>query len=287
MRKYIAMFVICMTAMPAFGAGRSMLGAVNSGARPGMVTNQLRPTLSVSHGTNANGVVAGATAGGANNVATDASVAVVDDNPEPVINRDKEKLACVSNNVGVGNTFVWASKNSNTSSYASMVEDVNNPENNVCFVLVGMRSDDNKIAMGDVQPQYFQWGQNITCGAWADEEKLEKRILDAKKTARTLATVGGAVGGAGIGVGAMELFGNRALASAGVTSVQGQKAYEEYSVDWYKAKVAQLKKENENEYNNLVRLVGDLGTECDKDTPDARCNDDKYQNLMELVLEDI
>mgnify|MGYP006988873313 CR=1 FL=1 len=281
MGKHIAIFFICMMVVPAFGAGRSMLGTTNSAARTGLVTQQLMPTLSVSHGAKTNGVVVGATAGAS--AVSDAAVAVVDDEIKPVVNRDKERIACLSNNVGVENTFVWASKNSNTSNYASMVEDVNNPENNVCFVLVGMRSDDNKIALSDIQPQYFQWGQNITCGAWADEAKLEKRILDAKKTARTLATVGGAVGGAGIGVGAMELFGNKALSNInGLEGLQGQKQYDEGTVDWYKAKLAQLQKENKGEYDSFVGLLNQLKAECDKSNPDAKCNVSPYKELIKL-----
>jgi hypothetical protein len=44
--------------------------------------------------------------------------------------------------------------------------------------------------------------------------------LDAKKTKRTWGTVAGAVGGAAVGVGAMELFGNKLIGGA----VQGQKS---------------------------------------------------------------
>ena len=51
--------------------------------------------------------------------------------PPSTNNREKEKQACISNNIGVGNTFVWASRYSNTANYATMVEDVENPENNV------------------------------------------------------------------------------------------------------------------------------------------------------------
>ena len=282
MRKYLALSIMCMFVLPAFGAGRSMLGATNSAARPGLVTQQLMPTLSVAHGTNANGVVSGAVVGGANDNASGA-VAVVDDEPKPVVNRDKERIACLSNNVGVGNTFVWASKNSNTSNYASMVEDVNNPENNVCFVLVGMRSEDSRINVSDVQPQYFQWGQNITCGAWTDEEKLEKRILDAKKTTRTLATIGGAVGGAGVGVGAMELFGNKLIGGA----VMGQKQYDEGDVQWYQSKAAQLQKENADEYKIFADLVSELKTECGKANPDSKCKSAPYSELVQVDLSKI
>ena len=42
--------------------------------------------------------------------------------------REAERNACINNNIGVGNTFVWASRYSDTSNYASMNEDVKNPE---------------------------------------------------------------------------------------------------------------------------------------------------------------
>ena len=284
MRKHIAIFFICMMVMPAYAASRSMVGTVNSGARPGLVTQQLMPTLSVSHGAKTNGVVPGATVGATNGAATVATVAVVDDEPKPVVNRDKERIACLSNNVGVGNTFVWASKNSNTSNYASMVEDVNNPENNVCFVLVGMRADDNKIVMSDIQPQYFQWGQNITCGAWADEAKLEKRILDAKKTARTLATVGGAVGGAGIGVGAMELFGNRALSNInGLEGLEGQKALSGDAL--FVAQLKELKNSKQDadkaRYDSVVAMLKNLQEVCKNNTSADGCKDVQYATILQ------
>ena len=125
--------------------------------------------------------------------------------------REKERTACISNNIGIGNTFVWASRYSDLNNYATMVEDVENPENNTCFVLVGLRSTDSRIDLSDIPSKYFEMGRDITCGAWADEGKIEQRILDAKKKGRTWATVGGAVGGAALGVGAMELFGNRLI----------------------------------------------------------------------------
>ena len=70
------------------------------------------------------------------NLGTNGVVAAESDDE---INRDAERLACVSNNIGVGNTFVWASKYSNTSNYSTMVEDTENPENNVCWVRVELR----------------------------------------------------------------------------------------------------------------------------------------------------
>lgn len=138
--------------------------------------------------------------------------------PPSTNDREKEKQACISNNIGVGNTFVWASRYSNTNDYSSMVEDVQNPDNNVCFVRVEVKSNDPKISVDDIAGRYFIIGEDITCGQWTDNELLRQRILDAKKSTRTWATVGGVVGGAGLGVGAMELFGNRWIGGA----VEGQ-----------------------------------------------------------------
>ncbi|MBD5388892.1 hypothetical protein HDR63_01395 [bacterium] len=137
----------------------------------------------------------------------------------PVVDqREAERAACLANNIGVGNTFVWASRYSNTANYATMVEDVDNPANNVCFVRVELKSDDAKVSVSDVPAVYYEMGRTITCGEWADGDKIKDRILASKKKARTWGTVAGAVGGAGIGVGAMELFGNHAIGGA----VEGQ-----------------------------------------------------------------
>lgn len=174
--------------------------------------------------------------------------------------RDKERLACLNNNIGVGNTFVWASRYSNTSNYSYMVEDTEEPENNVCFVKVDMRSDDARISLSDVPSKYFQWGQNITCGSWANEDSLRQRILDAKKKGRTWGTVAGAVGGAGLGVGAMELFGNKLIGGA----VEGQQRKDLSDVEKLQAQLSNLKRENKAQYDALVKDITDLKDACDK-----------------------
>ena len=133
----------------------------------------------------------------------------------------------LNNNIGVGNTFVWASKYSDTSNYATMVEDTDNPENNVCFVKVDLKSDDSRISVTDVPSKYFEWGKTITCGSWANADTMRARILDAKKSGRVWGTIGGAVGGAGIGVGAMELFGNKLIGG----KVEGQAALKDDEVN--------------------------------------------------------
>lgn len=289
MKKFFICAICCAVAFPAFGAGRSMIGA----AQPAAQQSGRMATLSKVHvvkNNDTNATTTGQANTNAASTANTADVAVVDNEPKPVsVNRDKERTACLSNNIGIGNTFVWASRNSNTANYATMVEDVENPENNVCFVLVGMRSDDSRINVADIQPRYFEWGQNITCGSWADESKLESRILEAKKTARTLGTIGGAVGGAGIGVGAMELFGNRALSNInGMEGLQGQKQYEERSVEWYKAKANELKRDNNDAYSTFVKHLKAFQAECSKAEGErsAKCDDEKYKNLVNLKLDE-
>jgi len=164
----------------------------------------------------------------------------------------------MSNNIGVGNTFVWASRTSNFGNYASMIEDVDNPENNVCFVRVELKSNDSRINVSDFGGRYFEMGQRITCGSWADEEKLKTRILDAKSSARTWATIGGAVGGAAVGVGSMELFGNKLIGGA----VQGQKSME--ADELFESQLLVLKKDNKSQYEKIIKELKIVKEECDK-----------------------
>ena len=276
MKKYFSAVALCMLVIPAFGAGRSMVGNMKPASRA-----VVSPVNQVNTVSNDNVVVTDT---------ADANRAVKTESTEKKtqkVNRDKEKKACVSNNIGIGNTFVWAAKGSNVSNYANMVEDTENPENNVCYVLVGMRSDDTRINTSDIQPQYFEWGNTITCGSWIDEAKMEERILEAKKSARTWGTIGGAVGGAGIGVGAMELFGNKLLSGVdGLGKLQGQKQYDMYTADWYSAKINEFKHKIENEeaqqtdLDNFMAKAKALAAKCqevkdDKDSDDyKKCQQD-------------
>lgn len=172
--------------------------------------------------------------------------------------REREKAACINNNIGVGATFVWASRYSNVASYSSMVEDLENPENNVCFVKVELKSDDTRINLSDIPTKYFVMGEGITCGAWANEESLKSKILDAKKKGRTWATVGGVVGGAGIGVGAMELFGNKLIGGA----VEGQAALSGTELLCSQMKV--LKQEKSSKYYDIVDALKNLKKYCEE-----------------------
>lgn len=188
------------------------------------------------------------------------SVAVVTDSVMPadtVDRREAERNACINNNIGVGNTnmFVWASKYSNTSNYAMMTEDVDNPQNNVCFARVELKSDDSKISVADVPAKYFQWGETIECGSWANEKEMEKRILDAKKGARIGGIVASTVGGAGLGVGVMEAFGNRVING----KVMGQKDKNLSEMDVYVSQLLVLKekkeKKGDGEYDKIVTAL--------------------------------
>lgn len=172
---------------------------------------------------------------------------------------DAKKQACINNNIGAGNTFVWASKFSNTSNYTSMVEDTEVPENNVCFVRVALKSSDSKVNVSDITPVYYEMGQSIVCGSWADSGKIKDRILDAKKSGRTWGTVAGVVGGAGVGVGAMELFGNKLIGG----KVEGQKALNQN--DQIRSILLVMKEKDVTQYNKFKSYLQDLKTECEKD----------------------
>lgn len=217
-------------------------------------------------------------------VPSDDKLAVTPDEMKPAVKdmREREKNACLQNNIGIGNTFVWASRYSNLGNYSTMIEDVEEPENNTCFVKVELKSDDPKISVADVPSKYFEMGHDITCGEWVNYDMLKGRILDAKKSARTWATVGGAVGGAAVGVGAMELFGNRWIGG----EVEGQKSKELSDLDLLKSQLAVLKAENVSDYNNFIKYLGELKCACnssvwtsDEQKPDA-C--DEYKDAFEL-----
>ena len=200
--------------------------------------------------------------------------------PEKPDMREEERMLCLNNNVGIGNTFVWASRFSNTNSYASMQEDTKNPENNVCFVKVDLRSVDGAVDLSSFPSKYFQWGQNVTCGSWVNEKDLEERILDAKKQGRVLATVGGALGGAAVGVGAMELFGNKLIGG----KVEGQKNKKLSDTEKLRSQLLVLKKENVSRFNSLMADVRKLKEFCDKTKDKAStgvCNLD-YDVLLAL-----
>lgn len=280
----ILYFVMCgLIAMPAMAA--SPAGQARRSMQTQMVTNAPRRATTAS----TNQITAMASA--ANSTASDttsenkssARVEPVADT-KTVDTREKEKNACINNNIGIGNTFVWASRYSNRDNYATMVEDTENPENNTCFVRVEVKSTDNRVSTSDIPAKYFEWGQNITCGAWADEGTLKQRILDAKKTARTWATVGGAVGGAGVGVGIMELFGNKLIGG----KVQGQKNMIDDKQKLLKSQLLTLKEKNPTQYKEFKDNLGSLVEECKKDIwtddnqPEA-CKEYDFEGILNAM----
>ena len=254
MKTLISFIALCMMAVPAFAAtGRvgmvkSPIAAANrvSPAKMASMTVNITPTTAVSDVTDKSSV--------RNEPTETPSV-----QPE-IDRREKEKAACLQNNIGVGNTFVWASRYSNINDYSTMIEDVENPENNTCFVRVTLKSSDSRFDLSDIPGQYYEMGRNITCGAWADADKIEKRILDAKKNARTWATVGGAVGGAALGVGSMELFGNELIGG----KVQGQKNKNLTENEVYRSQLLVLKKDNSSQYGEAISYLRVLKAECDR-----------------------
>ena len=187
--------------------------------------------------------------------------------------REAERTACINNNVGVGNTFVWASKYSDTSNYAAMVEDAEHPENNVCFVRVELNStNESRIKVSDIAPQYFMWGEPIKCGSWVSKKEMEKRILNARKGERIGGIIATTVGGAGLGVGAMELFGNKLIGG----KVEGQKSASKVSL--YKA---QLSKDGNKEYLADLKVMVDA---CDDPATAYMISDcDMYRELYKSV----
>ena len=167
--------------------------------------------------------------------------------------REAERNACINNNIGIGNTFVWASKYTNTLNYANMIEDIENPENNVCFVRVELTSDnESRVNVADIESKYFMWGEHIECGSWVNEKDMEKRILDARKGARIGGIVASTVGGAGLGVGSMELFGNRLIGGA----LEGQKSLNDEEL--IRSKLLVLKKENPTLFREYIGYMKTL-----------------------------
>ena len=243
MKKFISLFVGCMVSVSAIaapsGRGRvSMSGQMSSSPRVTMSKGQISAIGAMnSKSTTGNSAVAN-------------NVDVSEEQTEPAIDmREKERTACMSNNVGVGNTFVWASKYSNLNDYASMIEDVTEPANNTCFVKVELKTQDERIDISDIQGKYFEMGKSIVCASWADEEVLRKRILDGKKKARAWGTVGAVVGGAGIGVAAMELFGNKAIGG----KVEGQKDLE--TAERMRSQLLVLQQKDPEKYNKVIEEV--------------------------------
>lgn len=270
MKRFVSFFVLSLVSFGAFAA-------VNS--RPAMSNKIMaapeRYTASVNQ-LNALANVNGSIVATNNTVESINTVAEEPEEKSEIDRREAERNACINNNIGIGNTFVWASRYSDTSNYATMVEDVKNPENNVCFVRVELKSDDeSRVSVSDVKPKYFTWGENIKCGSWANEKEMEDRILAAKKGNRVGGIVLGAVGGAGVGVGAMELFGNKLIGG----KVQGQKAKNMEGYTLYRSILLTYKEKGDPQYNKIVSALKTMKEACKSDTSASYC--EEYSELIE------
>ena len=265
MKRFVSLFVLSLVSVGAFAA---------QNARPAMSNKIMsapeRYTASVNQ-LNAIANVNGSVAQN-NTVETINTVEAVAEESE-IDRREAERNACINNNIGIGNTFVWASRFSDTSNYATMVEDVKNPENNVCFVRVELKSDDeSRISVSDIGPKYFTWGEAIECGSWVSEKEMEDRILAAKKGNRVGGIVAGAVVGAGVGVGAMELFGNKLIGG----KVQGQKSLEDQKL--YRSMLLTYKEKDKTQYNKIVDALTIMKEACDVDSSKDYC--EEYSDLI-------
>lgn len=255
MKGFVSFLVLSMVTCGVFAANN---------ARPAMSNKIMaapRYTASINQ-LNSMGVVTG----------TVKTTQTVEEEETKVDMREAERKACINNNIGIGNTFVWASRFSDTSNYANMVEDTTNPENNVCFVRVELKSDDtSRVSVADIPAKYFMWGESIECGSWADEKMMEQRILDARKGARIGGIVASTVGGAGLGVGAMELIGNTSI-----KGWKGQKGLEEAAL--YKS-VLRTYDVNSVEYKNVTDALAVIKDACESGTNLEEC--ETYKDLFE------
>ena len=257
MKSFASFLVLSVMALPALAATPVATGRL-SAKSPVAAANRVSPAKMASMSVNLMTPTATENLSDKSSVRVEDNKATIPEESEPEKDRrEKEKAACIQNNIGVGNTFVWASRYSNINDYSTMIEDIENPENNTCFVKVSLKSGDSKIDLGDIKSQYFEMGRDITCGAWVDEENIEKRILDAKKNVRTWATVGGAVGGAAIGVSSMELFGNKLIGG----SVEGQKALS--GDELLRSQLLALKKDNPTQYKEIMQHLKSLKEACE------------------------
>lgn|GEM_PF-7069978 len=137
---------------------------------------------------------------------------------DPALAQARERAAtdranCIANNVGMAGVFVWGGTAArNSPDYATrgvagvgmLREDIVNPANNTCWVRVDLDSSERNVNLSGISGAYFAENDAVTCGSWANKKDIESKILQAKSTGRTLATIGGAVGGAALGVAAAE-----------------------------------------------------------------------------------
>jgi len=203
MKKLFILFLFIPSL--AFAADTSRASMAQSFGKPVMTGN--------AGGSGRAGTLAPAPA--PKSTAQQAEVAIVSKDVMAAQRNDADRKICQDNNKASGGAFIWASVNSGTglgvTNAGSLREDTTNRENNTCWIRVDISSTDAKIAKTAMTSAYFPANSTVTCGGWLDEEAIKKAVLDAHKGGRIAGTIGGVLGGAAIGVGAMELFGNKAI----------------------------------------------------------------------------
>lgn len=275
MKYFVSMLTLSLLSLNAFAAGTGRLAMSNkimSAPRYTASINQLggMNIIANTNGMDNNNSMQITTGGGNENPNNGGN----DDDEKPD-NREAERNACINNNIGIGNTFVWASRYSNTSNYSTMVEDTANPQNNVCFVRVELKSnDETRISVSDIPAKYFMWGENIECGGWVDKKTMEQRILDTKKGARIGGIVASSVGGAGLGVGIMELFGNRLIGN----KVEGQRSLE--GDELYRSQLLVLREKSRSQFDRYVEDLKVLKAACASGTVLSSSDCSKYRALI-------
>lgn len=273
MKKMLSLLLLSLIVVPA-NAAQNNRATMSSKIMPAperrtASLNQLNTMGNAAYVTTPGGTTA-------TNTTTTTTTTTVTKEEEEKDMREAERNACMNNNIGIGNTFVWASRYSDTSNYASMVEDTANPQNNVCFARVELKStDESRVSVADIPAKYVMWGETVECGGWVDKKDIEKRILDARKGARIGGIVASTVGGAGLGVGAMELFGNKLIGG----KVQGQKSLKDQEL--YKSQLLVLQKKGGAEYNSYIENLKTIRDAYQ----DNRITREEYEEYEDLIRE--
>ena len=194
---------------------------------------------------------------------------------------------CLSHASGSFDTFVWAARDSNINDYRFMVEDVRNPENNVCFVKISVQNSDERVDTHDIPSRYFVVGERAVCGNWLPEDDLKQRILNATKKNRVLGAVATSIVSAGVGVGVSEAAMAIAAKNGSDSKVLGQAALS--GQELLISQIKELERKNSVEYNRVISALKTLDETCDKEwkcEKPAECNAETnpFRKLRDKLL---
>ena len=122
MKKLITGFLVVFMALPAIAAvpatGRGRASVSNQHDGRAAVSKKYINNVATTNSSNTSGDNTSGDAEG-QSPAPDIKPDVEPEKTKDM--REREKAACIQNNIGVGATFVWASKYSNSSNYSSMI----------------------------------------------------------------------------------------------------------------------------------------------------------------------